>query len=337
MIPEVLAGLSEFFARPASLVLWDLADIVLVAVVLYSMLLLLRGTRAMQMGIGLALVFIGYQGAKRLGLVTLYEMLDTLLTSLVLIIVVVFQHDIRRALVRFGRRPLFSMRGSQENHSIDEVVKAAVSLAHKRIGALIVFERDASLDDFIDEGTILDAAISKELLYSIFIPSFENPMHDGALILREGRVWQAGAFLPLTANPKLDRSLGTRHRAAIGLSEETDAVVVVVSEERGAVSLCFNGNMVRNLDGPSMRKVLLELLNRPVKRRPSRADAEARDRLSQPRDSHAPSRPRESQPPPSQASQPTQPMASQATPNQATPSQGTATEPGAPPEQERVK
>jgi uncharacterized protein (TIGR00159 family) len=333
MTSEVLAGVVDFFARDPSLVLWDLADILLVAVVLYSMLLLIRGTRAMQMGVGLALVFIVYQGAKRLGLVTLFEMLDTLLTSLVLIIVVVFQHDIRRALVRFGRRPLWALRGSQENHSVDEVVKAATSLAQKRIGALIVFERDASLDDFIDEGTVLDAAISKELLYSIFIPSFENPMHDGALILREGRVWQAGAFLPLTANPKLDRSLGTRHRAAIGLSEETDAVVVVVSEERGAVSLCFNGNMVRNLDGASMRKVLLELLNRPVKRRPSKAESEARDRLGQTRESHPPPRPRDSQPGQSSPGQ------SHATPSSshATPSPGATGEPPLPPERESAK
>src|SRR5690606_12690391 len=128
----------------------------------------------------------------------------------------------RRALMRVGRRrPMFkAARKAKEAAVIEEVVRAAASLAQKRIGALIVFERDAILDEFIERGTELDADVTRELLYSIFIPSFENPMHDGAVVLREGRVWQAGAFLPLTASPKLDKTLGTRHRAAIGISEE---------------------------------------------------------------------------------------------------------------------
>lgn len=275
MIERTFERLVSFFARGLPLILWDLADIVLVAVVLYYVLLLIRGTRAMQMGIGLALVFFVYQAAKRLGLVTLHAMLDTLLTSLVLIIVVIFQNEIRRALMRFGSRPLFtSVRAALESQVVDEVVKAALSLAQKRVGALIVFEREAALDEFIERGTILDAAVSKELLYSVFIPSFENPMHDGAVIIRDGRVQQAGAFLPLTASTKLDRSLGTRHRAAIGLSEDTDAVVVVVSEERGVVSLCFNGNIVRNLDSVSLKTALQGLLQPRGrgKRRPSEDD-----------------------------------------------------------------
>ncbi|MDH5674905.1 MAG: diadenylate cyclase CdaA [Myxococcales bacterium] len=289
MSTEVPARLLEFFSRDVSLVLWDIADILLVAFVLYSVLLLIKGTRAMQMGIGLALVFVTYQAAKRFGLVTLHAMLDTLLTSLVLIIVVIFQHDIRRALMRFGRRPLFTSAGAGfESQVVEEVVKAAGLLAQKRIGALIVFERDALLDEFIEQGTVLDAAVTKELLYSLFIPSFENPMHDGAVIIRDGRVQQGGAFLPLTASTKLDRTLGTRHRAGIGLSEETDAVVVVVSEERGAVSLCFNGNIARNLDPAPLRSALLGLLTKqPRRRRPKRSDGGS-----------APERPTRSEPPP---------------------------------------
>src|SRR5690606_16083900 len=135
-------------------------------------------------------------------------------------------------------------------------------LAQKRIGALIVFERDAMLDEFIQRGTTLDAVTTKELLYGLFIPSFENPLHDGAVIIRDGRVWQAGTFLPLTANAELDRTLGARHRAALGISEETDAVVVVVSEERGAISLVFNGNVVRDVDATSLRDALPGLLFR---------------------------------------------------------------------------
>ena len=268
MLSEALNHVGAFFTRDLTLVLWDLADIALVAVVLYAVLVLIRGTRAVQMGIGLGLVFVVYQIAKWLGLVTLYAMLDTLLTSLVLIIVVVFQQDIRRALMRFGTRPLFTpARAALETQVIEEVVKAGSSLAQKRIGALIVFEREAVLDEFIEAGTRLDAVVSKELLYSVFVPSYENPMHDGAVIVRDGRVQQAGAFLPLSASTKLDKTLGTRHRAAVGLSEDTDAAVVVVSEERGAVSLCFHGNIVRDLDAASLRTALLGLLTKQRKRR----------------------------------------------------------------------
>ncbi|HEX7479753.1 MAG TPA: diadenylate cyclase CdaA [Polyangiales bacterium] len=286
MLSEIASRLIHFFARDVSLILWDLVDIGLVAVIVYFVLLLLKGTRAMQMGVGLVLVFVVYQSAKRLGLVTLYTMLDTLLTSLVLIIVVIFQQDIRRALVRFGRKPFFASAGgvTMEHQVIDDAVKAATSLAQKRIGALIVFEREGLLEDFIESGTLLEATVSKELLYSIFIPSHENPMHDGAVIIREGRIWQAGAFLPLTASTKLDRNLGTRHRAAIGLSEETDAVVIVVSEERGEVSLCFNGNIVRNLDAALLRKVLLGLFQKRPKRKTGKHDTgdkrDSKERLS---------------------------------------------------------
>jgi diadenylate cyclase len=258
----------HFFERDLSAIALDCVDVLLVAAIIYFALLLLKGTRAMQMGVGVVLMFVVYQGAKQLGLVTLYTMLDTLLTSLVLIVVVIFQQDIRRALQRFGRSPFFASGGvAMEHQVIDDAVRAANSLAQKRIGALIVFEREGLLEEFIESGTILDAAVSKELLYSIFIPSHENPMHDGAVIIREGRIWQAGAFLPLTASTKLDRNLGTRHRAAIGISEETDAVVIVVSEERGEVSLCFNGNIVRNLDSALLRKVLLGLFQKRQKRR----------------------------------------------------------------------
>jgi uncharacterized protein (TIGR00159 family) len=252
--------LLSFFERDIWMVLWDLADILLVAVVLYYVLLILKGTRAMQIGIGMGLVFVVYQLSKRLGLVTLFAMLDTFITSLVLIIIVIFQHDIRRALMRFGRSAFFtSARAALESQVIEEVVKASMALAKRRIGALIVFERDALLDDFIEHGTTLDAGVSKELLYSIFIPSLENPVHDGAVVIRDGRLWQAGAFLPLARTSRLDPAFGTRHRAGIGITEETDAVVVVVSEERGSVSLCFNGNIVPDLDASSLRKVLIRL------------------------------------------------------------------------------
>jgi len=281
VIVDFLNTMRAFFDREISVILLDMTDIVLVAAVLYYLLLILKGTRAMQTGIGLGLVFVVYQASKRLGLVTLYAMLDTFITSLVVLIIVIFQNDIRRALMRFGRQPLFtSARAALENQVIEEVVRAATALAKKHIGALIVFERDAILDEFIESGTFIDAGVSKELLYSIFIPSLENPVHDGAVIIRDGRIWQAGAFLPLTRTTKLDPMFGTRHRAAVGLTEETDAVVVVVSEERGEVSFCFNGNIVRNLESSSLRKVLVRLSYKRTKSRKSRTTLT--ERISQP-------------------------------------------------------
>ncbi|MCC6624500.1 MAG: TIGR00159 family protein, partial [Deltaproteobacteria bacterium] len=257
LFADVTGGLEAFFRRDALLVLRDCLDIGLVAVLAYWVLSILKGTRAMQMAIGLALVFLGYAFSRSLGLITVWTMIDSFLTYMVLIVVIIFQNDIRRGLARMGGSHIFrSQRTAKETAVIEEVIKACSALAQKRIGAIVVFERSASLDEFIELGTELDAAVTKELLYTIFIPSFENPMHDGAVIIREGRCWQAGAFLPLAGSSGRDRTLGARHRAAIGISEESDAVVVVVSEERGAVSLCFNGNIVRNLDANSLRDAL---------------------------------------------------------------------------------
>lgn len=268
MLSEVLDGLGAFFLeRDAWRVAGDLADVLLVAYLFYRGLLLIRGTRAMQMGVGLTLVFLVYHVARRAELITLHSLLDGLLNHVVLIVVVLFQNDIRRALMRVGSRPFFrAARSARESQVIEEVVKAVTALAQKRIGALVVFERDAALDEFIEQGTALDAAVTKELLFSIFVPSYENPMHDGAVVIRDGRLWQAGVFLPLTDGQKVDRTLGTRHRAAIGISEETDAVVVVVSEERGSASLCFSGNIVRDLDPHMLRQALVGLFEKPRKR-----------------------------------------------------------------------
>ena len=278
---ELWGALAGFFQRDLGEVLRDCLDIGLVAVLIYWGLVIIRGTRAMQMAAGLVLLFVGYLVSSRLGLITIWTILDSLVTYFVLVVVVIFQADIRRALMRVGRGPLFrGQRTARETAVIEEVVKAATALAQKRIGGLVVFEREAELNEFIESGTVLDASVSKELLYSIFIPSFENPMHDGAVIIRDGRVWQAGAFLPLTGGSH-DRTLGTRHRAAPGISEETDAVVVVVSEERGATSLCFNGNIVRNLDGDSLRDALFGLFYRPQKAAAAAAPAAKKKKAAQ--------------------------------------------------------
>lgn len=258
----MLEGLRHLFAaRPIVQVLVDVADLLIVTYVVYRALLVLRGTRAMQMGTGLGVIFLVYVIAKWAGLVTLFNLLSSLLSSIILIVVVVFQNDIRRGLMRVGSRAFFSgMARQQETRVIDEVVAASTELARHRIGALICFEQDANLDEFVvGQGTTVDAQVQRELLVSMFIPESLNKLHDGAVVIRNFRVAKAGVFFPMPDIKVLDKSLGSRHRAALGITEETDAVVVVVSEERGTISFCFNGNIVPNLDGASLKQALLGL------------------------------------------------------------------------------
>src|SRR5579859_2522142 len=247
----------------------DVLDILIVAYVVYRALLVLRGTRAMQMGMGLGVIFLVYGVSKWLGLVTLFNVLSTLLSSIILIVVVVFQNDIRRGLMRVGARAFFAgLSRQQESRVIDEVVSAATELARHRIGALICFEQDANLDEFVvGQGTLLDAQVQRELLVGIFVPESLNKLHDGAVIIRNLRIAKAGVFFPMPDTKMLDKSLGSRHRAALGITEETDAVVVVVSEERGSISFCFNGNIVTNLDGASLRQALLGLFGQRSRKR----------------------------------------------------------------------
>ncbi len=284
---QLVNGFVSFFQRGAWDVLNDCLDIGLVAVLIYWALVILRGTRAMQVAIGLFFVFVGYLFARRIGLVTVTTILDSVLAYLAVIVVIIFQSDIRRALARMGRRPLLrGQRTAKETQTIEEVIKAAGTLAQKRIGALIAFERSAALDEFIERGAEVDARVSKELLHSIFVPSFENPMHDGAVVIREGRIWQAGVFLPMAGSAGGDRTLGARHRAGLGITEETDAVVIVVSEERGAISLCFDGNIVRNLDVSSLRDALYGLFYAP---KPARRKSERRSTAVPPEPARSPS------------------------------------------------
>jgi uncharacterized protein (TIGR00159 family) len=258
----MLEGLRHLVAaRPLFQVLVDLGDLLIVTYVVYRALLVLRGTRAMQMGTGLGVIFLVYVIAKWTGLVTLVNLLSSLLSSIILIVVVVFQNDIRRGLMRVGSRAFFSgIARQQETRVIDEVVAAATELARHRIGALICFEQDANLEEFVvGQGTAIDASVQRELLVSMFIPESLNKLHDGAVVIRNLRVAKAGVFFPMPDLKLLDKSLGSRHRAALGITEETDAVVVVVSEERGTISFCFNGNIVPNLDGASVKQALLGL------------------------------------------------------------------------------
>jgi uncharacterized protein (TIGR00159 family) len=263
---EILSRL--FVARPIEQVLRDVVDVVIVAWVIYRALLVLKGTRAIQMAIGLGIVSLVYLGAKLLKLATMLSLLSSFLSSIVLIVVVVFQNDIRRALIRMGQTAWFTGGREQQSRVIDEVVAAATELARHRMGALIAFEQDANVLEFAkSEGIQLDCVVTRELLVSLFVPESVNKLHDGAVLIRDLRIARAGVFFPMPDTKILDAQLGSRHRAALGITEETDAVVVVVSEERGTISFCFSGNIVSNLDGQSLRHALLGLFGRSARKK----------------------------------------------------------------------
>ncbi len=244
---------------PAGLRVWDVVDILLVAFVIYRIFILIKGTRALQMLVGLAFLVMAFVLSQVFELFTLHWILNAFLSSIILVVVVLFQNEIRRALAHVGMNPFLSSRdaASEGAQVVEELMKASVSLANKKIGALIVLERETDLRDYVEEGVKIDAQLSKELLLSIFLPY--SPIHDGAVIVTAGRLRWAGCFLPLTTRPDVDKELGTRHRAALGITEETDAVVIVVSEETGGISLVLNGRITRHLDGASLRRVLLRL------------------------------------------------------------------------------
>jgi len=251
-------------------------DIFLVYYIVYRALLVLRGTRAMQVGVGLAMVFVLYIVAQLLQLVTVLNIMGALISSMILIIVVVFQNDIRRGLQRVGSRAWFGgLVRTQESKLIDAVVEAATDLARHRIGALITFEQDANLDEFVGvhKGHVLDAQVTRELLVTLFIPEGVNKLHDGSVIIRNYRIAKAGVFFPMPEGRVVDDSFGSRHRAALGITEETDAVVVIVSEERGTISFCFNGNIASNLDGPKLRTMLEAIFSPKVRKKTRKTPA----------------------------------------------------------------
>jgi uncharacterized protein (TIGR00159 family) len=238
--------------------LQDGVDIAIIAFVVYRIIDLIRGTRAARMLVGLLVVFLTYLSSQFFDLYTLNWVLDNFLSSVLLVIVVIFQHDIRRALTQVGSGSFLARDYRMLGQDLEEIVRSAVTLASRRIGALIVLEREVGLNEYVEGGTPLDARISKELIGSIFLTS--SPIHDGAVVVRKGRITAAGCFLPLTANPNVSKTLGTRHRAAIGLTEETDAVVLVVSEEEGSISLVNEGRITRNVDAGTLRGTLQKLL-----------------------------------------------------------------------------
>lgn len=236
----------------------DLLDIVLVSLILYRLLLLIRGTKAAQMLIGLALLLVASVVSRYFPLYTLDWVLQSFWAYIVIALIIIFQPEIRRALAKMGETPfLTAFTSAEELKGLDEIVKAAASMANRKIGALIVLERETALRDFVELGTPLDAKVSRDLLMSVFHPT--SPIHDGAVVIRGNRVVSAGCFLPITLTGDMSRAFGTRHRAAVGLTEETDAAVVVISEETGGISLAVDGRLEVNLDMNRLRERLTEL------------------------------------------------------------------------------
>jgi len=245
----------------SNLRLWDILDILFVAFIIYRIILLIKGTRAVQMLIGLVVVLGLYILSFRIGFFTLHWILNNFIASMILVIIVIFQDDIRRALMRVGRNPFMTSSGDklEQVKMIEEVVRASMTLVEKKIGALIVFERKTGLSNYIEKGVLLDANVQKEMIVSIFLPN--SPLHDGAIIIQEGRIAAAGCLLPLDTNIEISSTFGTRHRCALSLGKETDAVVVIISEERGVISLAGEGTMRLNLTEQALRDTLLKLLS----------------------------------------------------------------------------
>ncbi len=235
----------------------DFADIIIVAFIIYRIILLIRGTRAVQMLAGIGVLIIVYFGARELELMTLYWLLGTLLSSIFLIVIIVFQRDIRRALTQMGQAAPFTLQQENIDLNIGQLVTAAHILSQKKIGAIIVIERETGLKDYLESSHTIDAVLSHELLISIF--KNVSPLHDGGVVISKGRISSARCVLPLTKNPYVAKDLGTRHRAALGISEETDAVVLVVSEETGTISLVQHGAITSNLTKNSLYNHLKSL------------------------------------------------------------------------------
>jgi uncharacterized protein (TIGR00159 family) len=249
---------------------WDLIDILVVSVLIYELLKLIRGTRAVQMALGGGVLVALFYGSRWGHLETVNWLIRNLVGYLVFAVIVLFQSDIRRALAHLGRAPFFRYFAKPESaeESIEELVVAATLLSAQRIGAIIAIERQIGLRNYIEGGIPLDAVLTYDLLLSVFQSS--SPLHDGAVIVQEDRIAAAACFLPLTVNPKLSKDLGSRHRAAIGLTEENDSVAIVVSEETGIVSIVVDGQIERGLDSEQLRAQLRALVLQRREKSPKR-------------------------------------------------------------------
>ena len=263
----------------------NLLDIALVFIIVYVVLKLLRGTRAVPTMVGIVLIALLYWLAVAQDLATLEFVLRSAVFYVGFAIIVLFQSEIRQALIYFANRlrfPILKRQRAQFGGSIfDEIVLAVTTLSTEKTGALIVIERNVGLRNFVDAGVQLDAAISYDLLVTIFNPS--TPLHDGSVVIQNERIAAASVFLPLTKNPEISRDLGTRHRAAIGITEGTDSIAIVVSEETGLITYVEGGNVRRNLDTNALRKLLLDAMEIPIviqKREPTKTMSETESEIT---------------------------------------------------------
>jgi len=262
-----MTGIATFFRR-APLTWWDLVDIVVVSILIYEVLKLIRGTRAVQMTLGGGVLIALFYGSRWAHLETTNWLIRNMVGYIVFAVIVLFQSDIRRALAHLGRAPFFRYFAKPESaeESIEELAMAAGMLSSQRIGAIVAIERQIGLRNYIEGGIPLDALLTYDLLLSIFQPT--SPLHDGAIIVQEDRVAAAACFLPLTVNPRLAKDLGSRHRAAIGLTEENDSVAIVVSEETGAISVVSDGQIERGVSVDALRERLRSLVLQPRRSAP---------------------------------------------------------------------
>ncbi len=239
----------------------DIADILIVSYLVYLLLQLIRGTRAVQLLKGILLLVVTWALATWLNLYTLKWLMNQVFTFGVFTVLILFQPELRRALEQLGRGKLFT-RSTPEDQDVsfrvNEVIKCANYLSRRKIGALIVFERNTGLSDYIESGIKMESMLSSELLINVFIPN--TPLHDGAVIIRGNQIMAAGCYLPLSENPFISKELGTRHRAGIGITEVSDAISVIVSEETGQVSFCMNGQIVRDIKEESLISKLFDEL-----------------------------------------------------------------------------
>lgn len=261
--------LTIFLRRPP-IGWWDLVDIIVVSVLIYEVLKLIQGTRAVQMALGAGVLVALFYGSRWSHLETTNWLIRNLFGYIVFAVIVLFQSDIRRALAHLGRAPFFRYFAKAESaeESIEELVVATSMLSAQRVGAIVAIERQIGLRNYIEGGIPLDAVLTYDLLLSIFQTS--SPLHDGAVIVQNDRVAAAACFLPLTVNPKLAKELGSRHRAAIGLTEENDSIAIVVSEETGLISIVSDGQIERGLSVDALKARLRSLVLQRRATRPRR-------------------------------------------------------------------
>jgi len=266
--------LTQFSAPWPHVSVISVIDILLVAIIIYEFLALVKGTRAALMLVGVAALGIAFYASRLGDLSTLNWLLSTLLPYTVFALIVVFSAEIRQALAKLGRRITLSRRSSGDGEAYDDIVLAANLFCQNQTGALIVIEREIGWRTYIESGVPLDANLSYDLLATIFRPS--APLHDGAVIIKDDRIAAAACFLPLSMNPVLSTQLGTRHRAGIGVTEETDAIAVVVSEETGSISVAVGGKIERDISVEQLRERLGDLLSRyvPPATLPTRIEAD---------------------------------------------------------------